>query len=310
MIKRIMFRSNVEGDNHPFDFAQGKDCRLRFVLYIFVLLLLFSYSVLADTTINIQQEITPNVVTEYEEIPEVEYIAEQPVDFYFLYKGSNNNFTLDSQSILNKKYYTYNYNRFRNDLELGWENKVTFKTVLDLENYWGESYLRSPDFHLAKNVSFNMPLHPYHDIVSGNTSTLRSYLYRAYSTIYLPQSTLTLGYQRIPFGVGRIWNPTDILNPPNPISLETGERLGIYGAEYTYNLADLSQVQSFLTLNRDNKTKDYGFRIKSNYYGFDGAISAIRNAELRMSGIEIEREWLDTGVEVRLEAANYENILK
>jgi hypothetical protein len=169
--------------------------------------------------------------------------------------------------------------------------------------------MRSPERNALQDVSFNMPLNPYHYIVSGNTSTLRSYLYRAYATVYLPASTLTLGYQRIPFGVGRIWNPTDTLNPPNPISIETGERLGVYGAEYVYNLSNLSQAHAFLTLDRDSHTRDYGFRLKSNFAGFDGAVSTIRNDDVRMSGLEIDGELLKTGIGVRTEAGYFENRL-
>ncbi|MFC1517487.1 hypothetical protein ACFL5G_02900 [Candidatus Margulisiibacteriota bacterium] len=287
------------------------------LVFLFVFLMggsVFAQDVTADVNVTKSVAVTENKVATADAgpaIPEMNYTPSNIQNpFYFVYKGSNTNFTIDSQSLLSKKYYTVNYNRFRTDIETGWQNKFTFNMILDLNNYWGDSYMRSPDWQLSKAVSFNMPLDPYHDIVSGNSSTLRSYLYRAYATVYLPSSSLVLGYQRIAFGVGKIWNPTDILNPPNPISLEPGERVGVYGASYTYNLADLSQTDLFLTLDRDNKTRDYGFRIKGNHFGYDAAISTIRNKDLRMSGLELDRELFDTGIEVRMEAAHFEVVNK
>jgi hypothetical protein len=254
------------------------------------------------------------VYSSEQELATASTIAEMPdVDesgagtFYFNYKGSNNNFTIDTQSPLNKRYYTYNYDRLRTDIDTGWEKKVTLKVIFDLENYLGENYIRSEDFQTLINRDLNIPLAPYGETVTGDVDTVRSYLYRAYSTVYLPNSTLTLGFQRIAFGVGRIWNPTDILNPPNPISIEPGERLGVYGAEYVYDLSDLSEAHAFYTLDKDNRTRDWGGRLKTNLKKFDVAVSAIRNEDVKMSGLEIDGELLSTGVGIRTEFAHFES---
>jgi len=232
--------------------------------------------------------------------------------FFFEHKLSNKNFLYQGHSFYNaKNEYTYNYNRFRTELDLGWEENVTFKVIGDVENYLGKSYLSSPDSHAVRAVSFNMPLDPYHYTVSENEQVLRTYFYRAYSTIYIPdrKDTLTLGLQRAAFGVGRIWNPTDILNPVNPISIESGERVGVYGASYIFYISDLSELQAIMTLDRYNNTKDLGARYKTNFYGYDLALSAIRNKDVRMSGLELERELFSTGIAFRTEGCFLENRL-
>lgn len=228
-------------------------------------------------------------------------------DFYFNYKGSNKNFTFDSRSMLNHNKMTYNYDRLRTDLDFGWENQATFKIIVDLENYLGKSYLTNDQFKAIRSVKFDQPLDPYHYVVSENNQALRSYLYRAYGTFYLPQSTLTLGYQRIPLGVGRLWNPTDIINPYNPLSIEADERLGIYGGLYTYNLQDLAQIKTFFTKNRYSQLKDYGYIVKGNYQKWDVGISYVANKDIKLTGLEIEREILDTGIEARTEFANVDS---
>lgn len=228
-------------------------------------------------------------------------------NFYFEHKFSNKNFTFNSRSITDRKNLTYNYDRFRTDLDLGWEKIATFKIIFDLENYLGKSYLKNDQFRALRSIKLNMPLDPYHYIVSENAQVLRTYLYRAYGTFYLPQSTLTLGYQRIPLGVGRIWNPTDIINPYNPLSIESAERLGIYGGLYTYNIDDLSQFKTFFTKNSYSELKDYGYIVKRNIDKYDIGISYVGNKDLTLTGVEIEREILATGIEARTEFAHIDS---
>lgn len=224
-------------------------------------------------------------------------------NFYFNYKFSNKNFTFNSWSAVDRKGMTYNYDRFRTDFDLGWEKMATFKVIFDLENYLGKSYLKNDQFKALRGLKFDMPVDPYHYIVSENTQVLRTYLYRAYGTFYLPQSTLTLGYQRIPLGVGRIWNPTDIINPYNPLSIESAERLGVYGGLYTYDIDDLSQFKTFFTKNSYSELKDYGYIVKRNIDKYDIGVSYVGNKDLTLTGAEIEREILDSGIEARTEFA-------
>ncbi|MFC1482633.1 hypothetical protein ACFL56_00065 [Candidatus Margulisiibacteriota bacterium] len=241
-------------------------------------------------------------------------VCAQENNTYFSYKGSLQNFTIGSQTITTEQDYVYNFTRFRTDLDGGIENTITYKIIFDIENYLDYTYLTSPDYQLQKDVMLDIPIDPYGEIIDEDNQILRSYLYRAYATMYLFKSdylndTLRLGFQRIALGVGRIWNPTDILNPPNPLSLEPTERLGVVGVEYTRPFSDLTQLQVFLTSNNDSETKDYGFRAKSNVAQTDIALTVIKNDinQMTMTGCEIEREVFNTGIGARSEIAFFNN---
>ena len=227
--------------------------------------------------------------------------------FYCIYKYSNNNFTLNSRRISDNNEYTYNYNRLRNDFDCGWENRATFQILFDIENYLGKSYITDSDFQNMKDEHFDMPFNPYRYIIDESDDVLRTYLYRAYATFYLPRSSLTIGLQRIPLGIGQIWSPTDIVNPLNPLSLEPSERLGVCGAEYTYELSFLAQFKAFFTLDDNSHRKDLGCRLKANYKGWDIAVSTIKNSTIQLTGLELEREFFDTGIEVRSELARIDD---
>ncbi len=43
---------------------------------------------------------------------------------------------------------------------------------------------------------------------------------------YLSWGTITLGRQRMAWGSGRVWNPTDLFNPLDPVSIDPGEKRG------------------------------------------------------------------------------------
>jgi len=96
---------------------------------------------------------------------------------------------------------TSNYNRLRVTLDLyhdTWED-ISAKLILDNEN-----------------------IYSFKDKNNKNTSQF----YRGYLRYSGEKHMLTLGLQRIPFGVGRIWNPIDIFNPIDITSIETDERKG------------------------------------------------------------------------------------
>ncbi len=221
----------------------------------------------------------------------------------FNYKLSNTNFTYNGQSPLDNRPYTYNYDRLRNDIDLGYGNKLHFKLICDLENFVGYSYLTSPEQKALSAAKFDLPLDPYHETIDEDEQLLRGYLYRAYLTAYLPRSSLTLGLQRIPLGVGKIWTPTDVINPLNPLALEKEERLGVYGVNYTYDLGDLAQLQAFFTQNRYGLLKDYGYLLKKNINSTDIGVSYVANKDQQLMGFDLEREIFATGIEGRFEYA-------
>ncbi len=91
--------------------------------------------------------------------------------------------------------------------------------------------------------------------------------------LYLRQDfdfgNITVGRQRVAWGTGRIWNPTDLFNPINPASFDKIEKDGadlITAKFYLGNFTDLTLVHNPQKNLRENNA---GFRFRSNYHTYD-----------------------------------------
>jgi len=108
---------------------------------------------------------------------------------------------------------------------------------------------------------------------------------------------LSAGRQRVPFGVGRIWNPIDIFNPIDSTSIETGEREGVDSLRFEYALSELSTFD--ITLAEDKGAA----RLKTFFNFVDVAlVSVIDNEQDRIIvGWELEGELGDSNIDARSE---------
>ncbi|MBI5558328.1 MAG: hypothetical protein HY885_11890 [Deltaproteobacteria bacterium] len=131
---------------------------------------------------------------------------------------------------------------------------------------------------------------------TSDTSIYRGFLeYRGASHFW------TLGRQRIPLGVGRVWNPIDIFNPIDVQATEPEERIGTEALHYEYATSRLANLD--LTLSRD---KGEG-RIKGYLDVADVALVTLYDTEARLDiiGWELEGELFDTGLELRSEGGSF-----
>lgn len=167
---------------------------------------------------------------------------------------------------------TIDYNRLRADLTLEFEEyeNIFAKFIVDNEN------------------SYN---------TSKNNNENKTTLYRGYIKYIGKKNLLSLGRQRIPFGVGRIWNPIDIFNPVDSTAIEPGNRKGTDSLRYEYAMSELSNIDA--TVSKDK----YALRIKG-YTGFgDTALVVLKDNgnDTKTYGYEYSGELLDTKVELRSE---------
>lgn len=126
-------------------------------------------------------------------------------------------------------------------------------------------------------------------------------LYRAYGSYEGEKILFALGRQRIPFGVGRIWNPVDIFNPIDSTSIEPDEREGTESLRVEYSISDLTIVDATIA-------EDKGaFRAKGYLEYADTAIIAQYDdtSNQTILGWELEGELPGTGIELRSEGGIY-----
>ncbi|MFA5879423.1 MAG: hypothetical protein WC860_04530 [Candidatus Margulisiibacteriota bacterium] len=172
-----------------------------------------------------------------------------------------------------------------------------FKTIVDWENFLGGG-LRYLD---VDDTKLDLPFSPYLKLYQAENLLGRLYLYRINGQLRDNTQNLTLGLQRIFLGVGRLWTPLDTYNPTNALSVEKDERLGVFGGNYVYNLGDLSYLQVMGNFGKKFNLDKSGVLYKFNFNKIDTGVTYIGAQNFNMTGIELESNLFDTGVEVRSE---------
>lgn len=126
-------------------------------------------------------------------------------------------------------------------------------------------------------------------------------VYRGYVEYRGPNHFWVAGRQRVPFGVGRIWNPIDVFNPIDVLTVETEERRGTEALRYEYAMGDLSNLD--LTVSREKSAA----RIKGYLDFADLALVGIYDNERDRDiiGYEATGELFTTGIELRSEGGSF-----
>lgn len=82
---------------------------------------------------------------------------------------------------------------------------------------------------------------------------------------------ITIGRQRIAWGSGRIWNPTDLFNPINPANFAKIEKDGADLISSKFYIGDFTDLT--LVFNpQDSNPSNAGFRYRSNLHEYDFSI--------------------------------------
>ncbi|MBI4346255.1 MAG: hypothetical protein HY553_05340 [Elusimicrobia bacterium] len=106
------------------------------------------------------------------------------------------------------------------------------------------SFLNTPDYRLTGLREPASYFDMEQTISTGNSYLYRHRLYRAWAAVEGEAWTVRFGRQRIAWGSGKIWNPTDVLNPFEPTSLERDERRGVDAVYARRGLGSLGQAEA------------------------------------------------------------------
>ncbi|OGI08172.1 MAG: hypothetical protein A2Y40_08085 [Candidatus Margulisbacteria bacterium GWF2_35_9] len=196
----------------------------------------------------------------------------------------------------------YFFDRYRLD-GIETHGDISIEGIIDFESIIGSAFVNSSGYKAIRYKQFSLPFVPYFYYLETDNVMARIYVYRLYAKYQMTNSSLDVGFQRIPFGVGRLWNPTDKYNPVNALSMEPSERLGVFGINYINYLSDLSVFQVITNFKRELQVDKVGLKYKSFLFGMDIGLSYIRSQDFIMNGIELETNVLETGIEARTELA-------
>ena len=219
----------------------------------------------------------------------------------------NSNFTLSSPLDRNGEQTLYNYNRFRVNERIR-DGQWFAVAIGDIENILGRDLVQSNAYKIASKVTTDTPFSTQTKTYDYDEGQMYAQLYRLYAGYADEKHTLSFGLQKVSMGVGRIWNPTDLFNPKNPLALEPDEVYGSFALAYTYAPSSLSQITA-VAAQRADKSFKYAGRVKG-YLGIaDAAIDVVSADDVSMIGYELEGELFDTGIELRSEGGWFDDKL-
>jgi hypothetical protein len=110
------------------------------------------------------------------------------------------------------------------------------------------------------------------DISSGNKYYLIHYIDRLYFRQGFDWGNIIVGRQRISWGTGRVWNPTDLFNPINPANFSKIEKDGADAVSATYSFGNFTDLNIVYNPQDKFKTNNAAFRFRTNYATYDLAL--------------------------------------
>jgi len=142
------------------------------------------------------------------------------------------------------------------------------ETTFDNEWYVG-SFVNSSDFTLARQLQRPFFVDATWKIADENSFYWQATVFRGFAQFYTPVADITVGRQRVAWGTGLVWNPTDLLNPFNPIQLERQERLGVDAARAEVPLGITSKLDLVFAPQSKGRKSSAAARVRTTLANYD-----------------------------------------
>ena len=219
----------------------------------------------------------------------------------------NTNYTISKIPYTEEERTLYNYNRLRVTDKIK-EGNWFAQIIADIDNYYGETYIESFEYQFLRSINADTPFDIETNAKNYGKGEVFGRMHRFYIGYGDEKQNLVFGIQKVTMGVGRIWTPTDLFNPRNPLALEPDQIYGNLALSYTYAPGELSQVMGVVAKREDHSYK-YAGRIKGNLEIGDVALDLYSGNDAQMFAYEIEGNLFDTGIEWRSEGGYYKDKL-
>ncbi|MFQ5754151.1 MAG: hypothetical protein ACE5HI_19350, partial [bacterium] len=194
-------------------------------------------------------------------------------DLAFRVNGYVKNLAVQTESIFTHDAAFLDLNRLRTKGLLNINSSIHTEIWLDSELLAG-TFLSTQDFSLGQVLERPTYIDLSWTLKEGKRYQIRQSLFRAFSTVYAGNIEITLGRQRIAWGTGYVWNPTDLLNPFNPASIELEEKAGVDAAYIALPFGTLSRFEAAYAPGKHDLQPSVAFRLSSNLSGYDVSLMA------------------------------------
>ncbi len=159
--------------------------------------------------------------------------------------------------------------RLRPMLHIGDNTKIGLEYEVD-----GLYYSQNIAFGLISTTPMRQVITLRWEPVDENHLMLSHYIDRLYFDQEFSFGSLIIGRQRISWGSGRVWNPTDIFNPINPANFGKIEKDGADAASMKFYLGQLTDIQFVYNAEYHFDSSNYAVRFRTNVLGYDLAVLA------------------------------------
>jgi len=148
---------------------------------------------------------------------------------------------MQSRTVLDDRPYTHNLTRGSLIVDA---RKSLFVAYVDFrEEVRAGNFFHTKDYRAFGLGQSPFWLHLENRVAGGRDWQWNQGVYRGYAGLESDSAAFRFGRQRIAWGTGKLWNPTDVLNPYQPISVEREDRRGVDVAYFRGSLGELSQFE-------------------------------------------------------------------
>jgi hypothetical protein len=151
---------------------------------------------------------------------------------------------------------------------LVYDHEWLFGTLDTLGGELGETFRTDPFLDLDWDVK-----------VAGlptDHSRWRHRLYRGFLHAEYGKAEATVGRQRIPWGVGRLWNPVDRFNAIPPLAIEADQSLGVDAVDARWNFNGFHFLEGVYQPGTNSQEDAWGVRFRGAYGEMDYSLLAGR----------------------------------
>lgn len=131
--------------------------------------------------------------------------------------------------------------------------------------------------------------------VDGSRWNILHFIDRLYIRQTREMLDVSVGRQRISWGTGRVWNPTDLFNPINPTSFAKVEKDGVDAASVRLILGNFTDVTVVVNPRKSFRGANYGVRARTNVGEYDLSVMGGAFDDGPVGGLDWAGNILDAG---------------
>jgi hypothetical protein len=186
-------------------------------------------------------------------------------------RGYLKNLAIGTSSVLSGESQFLDITRFRWQQMLDVGPNLHAEVWLDTEMLAG-SFLQSEEYDISRLIERRTWLDLDWRVASDSRFTLDQRLFRAFATYYAGKAQITVGRQRIAWGTGFAWNPTDLFNPFNPAAIELDEKSGIDAVHLSLATGDFSHLEAAYAPSSDRAASSAAAKLVSHRGEYDFSV--------------------------------------